>query len=60
MFTLNANILQKHSDIHNYYTRNSDKFIAPICSLKKLEISINFKSIKVKNKLSADIRSTDL
>ena len=26
---LNANILPKHSDIHNYPTRNNNKFIAP-------------------------------
>ena len=44
---LNANILPKHSDIHNYSTRNSNKFTASKCNMKKSEMSINFKSIKV-------------
>ena len=44
---LNANILSRHSDIHNYPTRNNNKFIAPKCNMRKSEISINFKSIKV-------------
>ena len=44
---LNANILPRHSDIHNYPTRNNNKFIAPKCNMRKSEISINFKSIKV-------------
>ena len=52
---LNANILPKHSDIHNYSTRNN-KFIAPKCNMRKSEMSIDFKSIKVWNKLPADIR----
>ena len=47
---LNANILPKHSDIHKYHTRNNNKFIAPKC---------NMKSIKVWDKLPADIRSSD-
>ena len=51
---LNANILPKHSDIHNYPTRNDNKFIAPKCNMRKSEMSINFKSIKVWNKLTAD------
>ena len=46
---LNANILPKHSDIHNYSTGNNNKFIAPKCNMKKQEMSINFKSIKVWN-----------
>ena len=45
---LNANIFPKHSDIHN---RNNNKFIAPKCNKKKSQMSINFKSIKVWNKL---------
>ena len=56
---LNANILPKHSDIHNYSTGNNNKFIAPKWNMKKLEMSINFKSIKVWNKLPADIRTSD-
>ena len=32
---LNANILPKHSDIHNYSTRNNNKFIAPKYNMKK-------------------------
>ena len=54
---LNANILPTHSDIHNYPTRNNNKFIAPKYNMRKSEMSINFKSIKVWNKLPADIRS---
>ena len=42
---LNANILPKHSDIHNYPTRNNNKFIAPKCNMRKSEMSINFKSL---------------
>ena len=56
---LNVNILPKNSDIHNYPTRNNNKFIAPKCNMRKSEISINFKSIKVWNKLPADIRTSD-
>ena len=56
---LNAKILPKHSDIHNYSTRNNNKFIAPKCNMSKSEMSINFKSIKVWNKLPADIRISD-
>ena len=56
---LNANILPKHSDIHNYPTRNNNKFIAPKCNMRKSEMSINFKSIKVWNKLIAVIRTSD-
>ena len=44
---LNDNILPKHSNIHNYPTRNNNKFIAPECYMRKSEMSINFKSIKV-------------
>ena len=51
-----AHILPKHSDIHNYPTRNNNKFIAPKCNMRKSEMSMNFKSIKVWNKLPADIR----
>ena len=58
-FNLNANILQKHFDINNYSTWNNNKFIAPKCSMKKSEMSLNFKSIKVCNKLPADIRTSD-
>ena len=54
---LNANILLKHSDIHNYPTRNNNKFIEPKCNIRKSEMSINFKSIKVSDKLPADIRT---
>ena len=53
---LNANILPKHSDIHNYFTRNNNKFIAPKYNMRKSEMPINFKSIKVWTKLPADIR----
>ena len=56
---LNANILPKHSDIHNYPTRNNNKFIAPKCNMKKSEMSMNFKSIKVWNMRPADIRTSD-
>ena len=56
---LNANILPKHSDIHNYPTRNKNKFIAPKCNMRKSEMSIKFKSIEVWNKLPADIRTSD-
>ena len=56
---LNTNILPKHSDVHNYSTRNSNIFIAPKCNMKRTEMSINFKSIKVWNKLPADIRTSD-
>ena len=56
---LNANILQKHFDINNSYTRNNNKLIAPQCNMKKTEMSINLKSIKVWNKLTADIRTSD-
>ena len=56
---LYVNILPKHSDIHNYYTRSINKFIAVKCNMEKSELSINFKSIKVWNKLPADIRISD-
>ena len=56
---LNVNILSKHSYIHNYHTRNNNKFIAPKCNMRKSEMSINFKSIKVWNKLPADICTSD-
>ena len=56
---LNANILPRHFDIHDYPTRNKDKFIAPKFDMRKSEMSINFKSIKVWNKLPADIRTAD-
>ena len=56
---LNANSLPKHSDIHNYPTRNNNKFIAPKCNMRKSEMLINFKSIKVWNKLPADIHTSD-
>ena len=56
---LNANLLPKHSDIHNYSTRNNNKFIAPKCNMRKSEMSINFISIKGWNKLLADIRTSD-
>ena len=57
---ISANILPKHSDIHNYPTRNNNKFIAPKCNMRKSEISTNFKSIKVWNKLPVDIRTSDI
>ena len=53
----NVNILLKHSDIHNYQTRNNNTFIPPKYNMKKSYISINFRSIKVWNKLPADIRT---
>ena len=56
---LNANILPKHSDVHNYSTRNNNIFIATKCDMRKSEMSINFKSIKIWNKLPADIRTSD-
>ena len=74
---LNANTLPRHSDIHNYPTRNNNKFIAPKCfkkirnvqnvlrkpkcfkKIRKSEMSINFNSIKVWNKLPADICTAD-
>ena len=56
---LNANILPKHSGIHNYPNRNNNKFIPPKCVMRKSEMSINFKSIKVWNKLPDDIRTSD-
>ena len=52
---LNANILPRHSDIHNYPTRNNNKSITTKCNMRKSEMSINFKSIKVWNKHPADI-----
>ena len=51
---LNANILPRHSDIYYYPNRYNNKFIAPKCNMRKLEMSINFKSIKVRNKRPAD------
>ena len=59
MFKFNANILPRHSDIHNYPTRNNNKFIAPKCNMRKSEMPINIKSIKVCNKLPADICTAD-
>ena len=56
---LNTNILPRHSDIYYYPTRNNNKFIAPKCNMRKSEMSINFKSIKVWNKLPAVIRTSD-
>ena len=56
---LNANILPRHSDIHNYPTRNNNKFIAPKYNMRRSEMSINFKGIKVWNKLPADIGTAD-
>ena len=58
-FNLNANILPKHSDIHNYSARNNNEYIPPKSNIRKSEMSINFKSIKVWNKLPADIRTAD-
>ena len=55
----NCDNLPKHSENHSYYTRNNNKFIAPKCEMKKLEMSMNFESIKVWNKLPADIRILD-
>ena len=40
----NVNILPKHSDIHNYNARNNKKY-----NIKKSEMSINYKGIKVWN-----------
>ena len=41
----NVNILPKHSDIRNYSTRNNSHiFIAQKYTMKKSEMSINFKS----------------
>ena len=51
---LNANILPKQYDIHNYYTRNNNEFMSPKCNMKRSQMSINFKSIK------ADIPSIQL
>ena len=59
MLNLNANIVLKHSDIHNYHIWNNNKFIAPKCNMRKSEMSINFKSIKIWNKLPADICTAD-
>ena len=58
---LNANIFPEHSDIHNYYTTNNNKFIPPKCNMKKFEMSINFSSIKASplNELPDDIRTSD-
>ena len=56
---LNDNILPKHSDIRNYHTRNNNKFIAPKCNMIKSEMSINFKSFKVWNKLPANIHTSN-
>ena len=56
---LNENILPKESDIHNYPTRNNNKFITRKCNMRKSEMSINFKSIKVYNKPPADIRTSE-
>ena len=50
MFKFKCKYLPKHSDIYNYPTRNDNKFIAPKCNMRKSEMSINFKSIKVWNK----------
>ena len=55
ILNLNANILPRHSDIHNYHTINNHKFIAPKCNMRKSEMSLNFKSIKVWNMHPADI-----
>ena len=46
-------IINIWSYIHNYPTRNNNKFIAAKCNMRKSEMSINFKSIKVWNKLSS-------
>ena len=42
---LDAYILPKYSDIHNYSSRNNNKLIAPKCNMKKSEMFINFKTI---------------
>ena len=46
-------------DMHNCNTRNNNKFIAPKCNMRKSEMSINVKSIKVWNNFPADILSSD-
>ena len=56
---LNVNLLPRHSDIHNYPTRNNNKFMAPKYNMRKSEMSINLKSINVWNKLPVDIRTAD-
>ena len=56
---LSANIFLKYSDIHKYYTRNNNNFIAIKCNMNKSEISMYFKSIKIWNKLRADIHNSD-
>ena len=56
---LKANIFPKHYNIHNYATRNNNKYIAPKCNMRKSKMSINFRSIKVWNKLPADIHRSD-
>ena len=53
---LNANILPKNSDIHNYNTRNSNNFTVPEYNMKNQKCQKKLKSIKVWNKLPADIR----
>ena len=52
-------IFYQNIDIYNDPTRNNNKFIAPKCNIRKSEMSINFKSIKVLNKLPADIHTLD-
>ena len=45
---INDNNLPKHSDIHDYITRNNNNnFRAPKNNMQKSEMSINFQSIKV-------------
>ena len=39
---LNGNILQKHSDGHNYNTRNNNNFISPNYNMKKTENRTSF------------------
>ena len=56
---LNANILPNYSDIHNYCITYNNNFTAPRCDMKKSEVSINLKRIKVWTKLPADIRKSD-
>ena len=58
MLKLNPNILPKHSDILNYSNRNNNNH-SPKCNMRKTEMSVNFKSIQVWNKLSADMRTSD-
>ena len=58
-FNLNLIILPKRSDIHNYKPKDNINFIAPKYTMKKSVTSKNFKSIKVWNKLPADIRTSD-